>query len=136
MEILNLRPHHLLCTRAFQGKGYSPAFVENMQRVINHLKNGCDITLVEGVDDICALCPERIGTRCRSETRVTSFDAAVLSGLRLERKSYSYIEMDRILRAQLTEPVYDCLCSGCEWKQTGICCYADVRRSLLNRRRI
>ena len=131
METLNLRPHHLLCTRAFKGKGYSPAFVENMQRVINRLKAGCDITLITGVDAICDLCPERIGNHCRSEAKVTGFDEAVLSQLGLERKNYAYAEVDRILESRLTEPVYECICRGCEWKQTGICCYADVRRSLL-----
>ena len=131
MEILNLRPHHLLCTRAFKGKGYSPAFVENMQRVINRLKAGCDITLITGVDAICDPCPERIGNHCRSESKVTGFDEAVLSQLGLERKTYAYTEVDRILESRLTEPVYECICRGCEWKQTGICCYADVKRSLL-----
>ena len=131
MEILNMRPHHLLCTRAFKGKGYSPAFVENMQRVINRLKAGCDITLITGIDAICDLCPERIGNHCCSEAKVTGFDEAVLSQLGLERKNYAYAEVDRILESRLTEPVYECICRGCEWKQTGICCYADVRRSLL-----
>ena len=131
MEILNLRPHHLLCTRAFKGKGYSPAFVENMQRVINRLKTGCDITLITGIDDICVSCPERIGNHCRSESKVTGFDEAVLSQLGLERTTYAYTEIDRILDAKLTESVYDYICRGCEWKKTGICCYADVRRSLL-----
>ena len=131
METLCLRPHHLLCTRAFKGNGYSPAFVENMQRVIDRLKTGCDITLVIGVDAICAPCPERIGNHCRSEAKVTGFDEAVLSQLGLERKSYAYAEVDRILESRLTDPVYECICRGCEWKQTGICCYADVKRSLL-----
>jgi len=132
METHNLRPHHLLCTRAFKGKGYSPAFIENMRRVIERLKTGCDITLVEGADDICASCPQRIGNRCRSESRARAIDNAVLLQLRLERKTYSYAEAERILDAQLTEPVYNCICRGCEWKKTGVCCYADVQRSLRN----
>ena len=131
METLCLRPHHLLCSRAFKGNGYSPAFVENMQRVIDRLKTGCDITLVTGVDAICAPCPERIGNHCRSEAKVTGFDEAVLSQLGLERKTYTYTEIEKVLTARLTEPVYECICRGCEWKQTGICCYADVKRSLL-----
>lgn len=131
MEIINLRPHHLLCTRAFKGKGYSAAFVENMQCVINRLRLGCDIILVEGIDDICTPCPERIENRCRSEAKVTAFDKAVLSRFRLKIKTaYSYAEIERMLNAELTEPVYDCICRNCEWKQTGICCYADVQRSL------
>ena len=133
METINLRPHHLLCTRAFKGKGYSPVFIENMQRVINCLKAGCDISLGKGLDDICAPCPERIGNRCRSEAKVTGFDEAVLSQLGLERKTYMYTEIDHVLTARLTEFVYDCICQGCEWKQTGICCYADVKRSLVTK---
>lgn len=131
METLKLRPHHLLCTRAFKGKGYSPAFVENMQRVINRLKTGCGITLVKGLDDICAPCPERIENHCRSESKVTAFDEAVLSQLGLERKMYTYTEIDRILAAQLSEPIYECICRDCEWKQSGVCRYADVNSSLL-----
>ena len=131
METLSLRPHHLLCTRAFKGNGYSPVFVENMQHVIGLLKNGCYITLVTGVDAICDPCPERVGNHCRSEVKVTGFDEAVLSQLGLERTTYAYTEIDRILDAQLTESVYDYIFRGCEWKKTGICCYADVRRSLL-----
>ena len=133
MKTLNLRPHHLLCTRAFKGKGYSSAFVENMQHVINRLKTCCDITLVTGVDAICAPCPERIGKHCRSEVKVAGFDDAVLSQLGLERKTYTYTEIDDVLTARLTESVYDCICCGCEWKQTGICCYADVNRSLVGK---
>ncbi|QSH92724.1 DUF1284 domain-containing protein [Treponema medium] len=131
MEALNLRPHHLLCTRAFKGKGYSPAFVENMHRVINRLRTGCDITLITGVDDICDPCPERVGDHCRSEAKVTGFDDAVLSQFGLERKTYTYTEIEQILTVGLTEPVYECICRDCEWKRTGICCYANVKRSLL-----
>ena len=133
METLSLRPHHLLCTRAFKGNGYSPVFVENMQHVIDLLKNGCYITLVTGVDAICDPCPERVGNHCRSEVKVTGFDEAVLSQLGLERKNYAYAEVDRILESRLTEPVYECICRGCEWKQTGICCYVDVKRSLFTK---
>ena len=112
METLCLRPHHLLCTRAFKGKGYSPAFVENMQRVINRLKAGCDITLITGVDAICDLCPERIGNHCRSEAKVTGFDEAALSQLGLERKTYAYAEVDRILESRLTENPYTSAFAG------------------------
>ena len=133
METLNLRPHHLLCTRAFKGKGYSPVFVENMQHIINRLKTGCDITLITGADAICDPCPERIGNHCRSEAKVTGFDEAVLLQFGLERKTYTYTEIEEVLTARLTESVYECICRGCEWKQTGICCYADVKRSLFTK---
>lgn len=134
MEILKLRPHHLLCTRAFKGKGYSHAFVCNMIRVIEQLKTNCIITLVEGSDAVCSNCPERIGKRCRSEEKINRFDGAVLDYIHLEKKNYRYAEVERILAVHLTESAYNSICSRCEWKATGVCCYADVQRPLLRRK--
>ncbi len=51
---VRLRGHHLLCMLTFVGKGYSPAFVENYDRIAGRLSEGEDILLVDGPDDICA----------------------------------------------------------------------------------
>lgn len=125
---VNLRPHHLLCTRAFKGKGYSSAFVENMHRIIACMKAGAEIALVAGTDDICAACPERIGNCCRSETRVAAFDKAVLTHLPLEHKRYPCAEIENLITEHLTESVYQLICGKCEWKRIGVCCYTDVQR--------
>lgn len=134
METLKLRPHHLLCTRSFKGKGYSHEFVCNMSRVIEQLKTNCIITLVEGADAVCSHCPERIGKRCRSEEKINRFDDAVLEHLHLSRKTYRYAELERILAGHLTESAYNSICSGCEWKENSVCCYADVKNPLLHRK--
>lgn len=60
---MELRPHHLLCTRAFKGFGYSPEFVRNMYHVISDIKTSGKVTLVKGCDSICAKCPKRCGNR-------------------------------------------------------------------------
>lgn len=52
-----IRPHHLLCMRYFQGCGYSDEFTENMRYVISNLKNGSEVLLTRGCDDICRKCP-------------------------------------------------------------------------------
>ncbi|MGP1431603.1 DUF1284 domain-containing protein [Treponema sp.] len=124
---LNLRPHHLLCTRAFRGKGYSPAFVENMSRVIAEIKNGACITLTAGFDDICAACPEKEGSVCKSEEKVQTFDARVLERFHLERKTYSYTELEHCITEYLDEASYEYICCNCEWRQTGVCTYTDVQ---------
>ena len=31
---IKLRPHHLLCTQGYSGKGYSEEFVEHMNEVV------------------------------------------------------------------------------------------------------
>lgn len=51
---IRLRPHHLLCLLTYVGKGYSAAFVANLDRVADRLAAGEGLALVEGPDDICA----------------------------------------------------------------------------------
>jgi hypothetical protein len=51
---MKLRPHHLLCTQGYSGRGYNDAFVENLNAVTAYLRSGdnASITLVCGTDDI------------------------------------------------------------------------------------
>jgi len=59
---MRLRPHHLLCTQGYSGKGYSDDFVQNMTAITNRLRNeaGIVINIVFSTDDICAKCPQMI----------------------------------------------------------------------------
>lgn len=114
-----LRPHHLLCIGYFRGNGYSPAFVENMQRVIARLeKEDPAVTLVCGGDVLCASCPHDAFGRCDSADKVDRYDAAVLRlcGLREgDRARWSYLRrlvVERILRPDLRPSV----CGGCQWE--------------------
>ncbi|MDD7224175.1 MAG: DUF1284 domain-containing protein, partial [Lachnospiraceae bacterium] len=34
--MITLRPHHLLCTQGYSGKGYSDDFVENMDKIVDY----------------------------------------------------------------------------------------------------
>lgn len=51
---VRLRGHHLLCLLTYKGKGYSPAFVANLDQVADRLTAGEEVLLVEGPDDVCA----------------------------------------------------------------------------------
>lgn len=37
--MIRLRPHHLLCTQGYSGKGYSTDFVDNMNAVVHRLRH-------------------------------------------------------------------------------------------------
>jgi len=50
---LRLRPHHLLCLLTYAGKGYSPAFVANLDAVASRVASGETVEIVAGPDDIC-----------------------------------------------------------------------------------
>ncbi len=43
---VRLRTHHLLCLLTYVGRGYSPAFVENMDQVAARLSEGREGILV------------------------------------------------------------------------------------------
>ena len=60
MSIYRIRAHHGMCLAFFQGKGYSGAFVENMANMKAILEENPDILLLDGPDDICAACPNRL----------------------------------------------------------------------------
>jgi uncharacterized protein len=126
---MKIRPHHILCTRAFRGKGYSACFIKNMQAVIKQIKTDSSIELLCGIDGICSVCPERTGSICRSEGKVQELDANTIKYLHLEKQNYPYSEIEKILDERFGEDVYNKICGKCEWKKTGVCTYADVKRT-------
>jgi uncharacterized protein len=48
-EKMKIRAHHILCTRAFRGKGYSESFIQNMRDVIDRIKTEGSIELLCGM---------------------------------------------------------------------------------------
>ena len=81
--LLHLRPHHLLCLQTFTGHGYSEEFVRHMTLVKNELARDplTPVELVEGVDDLCAHCPNNMDGQC-SSPRPALFDEMVRRRLR------------------------------------------------------
>ena len=55
--MIYLRPHHLLCTQGYSGKGYSEGFVSHMNEVVDELRNrpGTKITLTFSTDTLCSV---------------------------------------------------------------------------------
>lgn len=116
---LALRPHHGLCIRHFTGKGYSPAFVENMACVIAALRAepAAEILLATGADTLCVCCPHNRGGVCASAPKPCAYDVAVLRlcdlepGQRICWRDFQKLVERRILRPGLLETV----CAGCQW---------------------
>ena len=127
---MKIRAHHVLCTRAFRGKGYSEIFIQNMRNVIDRIKTGVPIELCCGMDEICSGCPENNGRMCKSEEKVQALDKNTVKYLHLEKRNYSYGEIEKIVSERLNEDTYNNICGDCEWKKTGVCTYADVSRAL------
>jgi len=86
--MIRLRGHHLICLQFFQGEGYSPQFVENLNRVIQKASSGTPIAVVEGADDVCVACPHIDDGRCAhkpdSENTIRLLDEMALGLLGVE----------------------------------------------------
>lgn len=122
--MMTLRPHHLLCTFAYRGNGYSQAFVQNFDNELAKLQaKDAKITLQLGNDAICQACPQKASTtHCQTESHIRELDAAVLTTFGLETDvPYSYQELIEHLLAEMTPTKFKSCCQTCSWFQYGIC---------------
>lgn len=121
---MRLRPHHLLCTQGYSGKGYSSDFVLNMTAVTNRLRKETNVVIdiVFSTDDICEKCPNKLGTDlCRDQAKVKCFDRKIIDYFELEEKSYIYQDLIREISAKITECIFDDICASCNWYPVSAC---------------
>lgn len=76
---VRLRAHHLLCMLTYVGKGYTPGFTVNYDRVAERLSRGEEIEIVEGPDDICAPLLSDPAAHCNGESVKWRDDTALAS---------------------------------------------------------
>lgn len=121
---IKLRPHHLLCTQGYSGKGYNQEFVENMNEIVKRLRTGeaTEITVVFSTDSLCAHCPNMVGTDlCTSQEKVKRFDRKTAEYFGLEEKTYIYQELIQKINSQMTSERMDDICDGCQWYPISSC---------------
>lgn len=116
-----LRAHHGLCLMFFEGKGYSPAFTQNMAQILNRLEKapGQKVRLLAGGDRICAPCPHFAGGKCAENAKTSAFDRRALalcglfSGSVLPWEAYRDLLQNRIIASKKLAAV----CAGCQWSE-------------------
>jgi len=132
---LRLRAHHLLCVFGFRDLGYSDAFVANMRRIVDafYSKQGVEVELVAGPDDICGACPHMREGKCRAtqdaDEAVRAKDACVSDRLGLlpgGRYNSSWLAC-RTVAGIAPEALAD-ICGGCRWLSAGYCAEGLARR--------
>lgn len=119
-----LRGHHLLCMLTYIGKGYTPLFVENYDRIARQLSLGAIITLVTGSDDICAplLCEKDCHCHRASVTmrdQIALQEISALLGVYLQPGSQLTLNQQLLekLRNAFREHKIRRACQGCEWAE-------------------
>ena len=124
MSVYKIRAHHGMCLSFFQGKGYSGDFVEDMVRMKAILAENPEIILMDGPDDICAACPNRLTETCAE--KASRYDREVLRrcglsvGERLPYREFSRKVIETILRPGVRAEICgDCQWSSlCRWEET------------------
>lgn len=108
-----LRPHHGLCLGFFEGYGYSDGFCRNMAAVLNSLKADTVVRLAEGLDDICANCPNR-DSGCPNAKK---YDGSVLRACGLATgQELTWTELTQKIRERVTVPgKLEEICGDCKW---------------------
>lgn len=126
--MLNIRAHHLLCTKNFVGQGYSDDFSKNMTRLIKELEENPEVKLLADLDDICGPCPENLGHKCKNDDLVKSYDKRVLDFLNLTQDEiYSWEDIkklacDIIFSKNRREEI----CRECQWNE--LCKEVEAKR--------
>ena len=121
---IKLRPHHLLCTQGYSGKGYSEEFVENMNQITRELRSGrpVKIQLVFFTDDLCTCCPHKLDEDvCDTNEKVKRFDRKMIEYFHLEEKEYIYQEIVEKIRREITPEILAEICEGCGWYPVSAC---------------
>ena len=129
--MITLRPHHLLCTQGYSGKGYSDGFVENMDKIVDYLRNNEDakIMLKFGDDDLCSRCPNMDDKKlCRTEEKVRRFDEKTVKYFNLCEKEYNYRQITEYIDENMSEEMLKDICDGCSWYAISRCRANIVRK--------
>lgn len=116
---MNLRPHHLLCIQKFTGHGYNADFTAHMKSIVSALRENPNtpITLAQGCDDLCKMCPNNQNGVCTSLEKVSFMDSAVARICSLSPgESIPWTEAAGTAQERIfeTEEFHN-ICASCQW---------------------
>ncbi|PWJ92633.1 hypothetical protein C8D77_102406 [Mesorhizobium loti] len=121
---IRLRAHHLLCLLTYVGKGYSPAFTANYDRVAERLSRGEDVLLVSGPDDVCAPLLDEPEPHCLNESVVERDRLAAQDVEELLAQSIrvgASLDLDAAILARMRQAFsagrVRKACGSCEWNE-------------------
>ena len=119
-----LRPHHLLCTQGFEGKGYNNEFASRMSLLVNRFRSEkeTEIRISFSTDDLCSHCPNKVSEGvCASQEKVKELDKKVIQNFGLEEKDYCYQELIKEIDSKMAPSLLDNICGKCEWYKSSLC---------------
>ncbi len=127
--MFEIRPHHLLCMRAYIGNGYSEEFKIKMEEVIKELKvkneflkvdnmnnEKKEVKVVFSTDSLCEKCPNKLGyNKCTSQDKVNLLDLKMIKYFNLNEGIFNYKDLQDKVYNKINEEIFDDICKECEW---------------------
>ena len=118
---LQLRGHHLLCLKGFQGYGYDEKFTKNMTEInFKRKQPETTILLTDTSDDICRCCPNLVDNQCRdkiNDEKITTMDMEVLKKLDFEKEYNSKELFEKIDEIFNSKESVSKICFNCLWHE-------------------
>jgi uncharacterized protein len=118
--MIRLRPHHLMCILTYVGRGYTASFVQNMDQVAGAIREGAEVCLMSGPDDVCAGLQEE-DRHCERSSVTERDHSATLALMRIldmdiEAGTPFLLSTDTLsrLRSRYLQE-REQTCGGCEW---------------------
>lgn len=123
--MLEIRPHHLLCTAGYRGINYNPESADNWAKIINNLKTNPNVNfrMVMGEDSLCLSCKhsQKNGGSC-DKNFVKQLDDKVKNLLGIEEGlSYSFKNIQEKLLKIINFQKHETICKDCGWWKKGLC---------------
>ncbi len=116
-----LRGHHLICLHFFDGSGYNPEFIANLEKTLDAAEDG-DIEVCSGADDICMACPSLENNVCNnsenSDKEIRGMDSSAIELLNLSEGSKIKWSEIRSMLHQMFPAWHKRYCLDCQWRHT------------------
>ena len=127
--MIKIRPHHLLCMRAYIGNGYSEEFKIEMEKVIKELKVYNEflksdnlnndikkVNIVFNTDSLCEKCPNKLcENKCASQEKVSLIDEKMIKYFSIKEGIQNYIDLENQVYNKINEEIFDDICKECQW---------------------
>ena len=128
--MINLRGHHLICLHFFKG-GHTEEFKAKLNEILKRVKEGEDVKIIEGADDLCYACPYLKNNVCtiteNAEEEIREMDRDALRILNLNVGNIvKWNDLEKKL-PEITKYWWEKYCQECELKNV---CEEEIRKYL------
>lgn len=116
--MIQLRPHHALCSQFFIGNGYSEKFVENMIDILELLNTkNQKVRFIDCCDDICSSCPNNKNGKCKDENKIREMDKNCLDkySFNIGEELYWNDIKAKVINEIVNQRDLPYVCNNCQW---------------------